>query len=183
MAAYLRGKRDAVYPVSQINLFFTNRLQNIGNENQKRLLRKYYRGAHILHACMLRVCQFQLPVYIACAEAIIISTVFLVIRLHQVSGWLVTLFCLFDGILCFFAFKATLQFSARVRDSSIEFARLPYVKRARDRLSKSDKLFLASCKPLELRVSSTFTVTRESFPTISQYIILASIINLLVIFK
>ena len=85
------------------------------------------------------------------------------------------------GAIAFFIFKRAMEFASKVTGSSQDFSRIPFLQKGSE-LAHQDKVFLTSCKPLEIKVGATFIITKESFPTISQDIILGILVNLLMMF-
>jgi len=161
-------------------MFYYNRLRHVYDPRMKKTLRLRYREIELLHSWAMDVFKTLLPAFVAGAELFIIFSMFLVIRMNLALGFLFSAVGISLGINCFVFLKLSLQFSAKVTSSSKAFSTTPYVSR-KTHFSKEDRRFLASCRPLALRVGSTFTISRETFPTISQDIILIKLMNLLVV--
>ena len=123
---------------------------------------------------------FLLPAYITAAELVIIVTMFLVIRLNVSAGQFMTVLSLSVGIVTVLCLRFGIDFASKLYDFSRNFSTTPFedVKR----FTKYDRCMLASCRPLQLKVGETFKITRNTFPTISQDIILGSLVNLLLTF-
>jgi len=129
----------------------------------------------------MEVIRTLLPSYLIAGELIIISSLFLAIRLKISVGHIFTVAIVAMGIICFFILKLCLEFAAEVTETSMEFARIPYLYEMIPVTTK-DKAFWRSCRPMVISVGATFTINRETFPNISQDIILNGLINLLLTF-
>jgi len=124
--------------------------------------------------------RIMLPCFMTTAELVCISGLYLAIRLNGVIGiFLAGVFFNFAAA-CFCIFKISLEFAAKVTTISEGFSKIHSRERP---LTKLDRCFLASCGKLKLKVGETFTITGDTFPTVSQDIILGNLINLLVMSK
>ena len=144
----------------------------------------YYRAAQLVHLRGMEVFRHLLPAAVAGAEIFIIFALFTSIRLNthgSTNGSLLALSFLSVGAITFYVFKRCLEFASKVTEASRDFSRIPFLQEG-SRFLHEDKVFLASCRPLALKVGDTFIITKESFPTISQDIILTTLINLLITF-
>ena len=147
-------------------------------------MRVYFRAAQVVHDWEKEVFQQLLPTSVTGAEMIIIFALFAAIRLNThgaTNEKLMALAFLSVGTITFFIFKQGIEFASKVTDASRDFSRMQFLQEC-FRCEQEDKVFLASCKPLVIKVGETFTITKESFPTISQDIILANLVNLLLTF-
>ena len=151
------------------------------NSNEKQKLGLSFRAAQYFHYWAMEVFRFILPASVTGAEVIIIFALFASLRLRETVGPIIIMLTMTLGGICFFVFKKALEFASRVTESSQDFSRTPFLKEG-DKLNKYERVFLFSCKPLVLRVGETFVITKETFPTISQDIILGNLINLLLTF-
>jgi len=120
-----------------------------------------------------------IPVCITTAELVDIFGLFATIRFITTDAQDLSIITLIFVLIVFALLKVGLQFASGVTISSERFARTQING---FRFRKEDQLFLKSCKPLAIRIGGTFTVTDETFPTISQYIIMNNVINLLLLF-
>ena len=144
----------------------------------------YYRAAQLVHSWAMEVFQHLLPASIAGAETVIIFALFSAIRLNTYGSThenLMALVFLSVGTICFFIFKRCIELAAKVMRVSRDFSRIPFLQEG-SRFEHRDNVFLVSCRPLVLKVGDTFVITRDTFPTISQDIILTTLINLLITF-
>jgi len=146
----------------------------------KKTLRLRYREIELLHSWAMDVFKTLVPVFVVGAELFILFSMFLVIRLNLALGFLLSAVGISLGINGFVFLKLALGFAAKVTSSSKAFSSTSYLTR-KTHFSKEDRRFLISCRPLAFRVGSTFTISRETFPKISQDIILTKLMNLLVI--
>jgi len=132
-----------------------------------------------MHACAMDAFGVLLPVYVTAAELVVTSSIFSSIKMTNSTFFAIPLLAV--GLICFSILKVALEFASKVTTNSRDFSRTPYPAGGRPiMLSQEEKVFLQSCKPLLLRVGDTFTITEETFPTISQDIIMTNVINLLV---
>jgi hypothetical protein len=132
----------------------------------------------MVHIWAMEFFQFLLPFYLTGAELLSVAALYCAIRMH-VSLGLFTVLALGTGMTCFLTLKVALEFSAKVGESSREFSQTPFLPEG-SLFTKEYRMFLKSCKPLDLRVGDSFPITKDTFPTISQDIILGNLINLLV---
>ena len=144
-----------------------------------------YRAAQIFHDWAQGTVHYLLPAGVAVAEVVIISGLFVAIRLNtygtSTEERLLALVFLSVETNCFFVFKQCIEFASKVTDASRDFSRIPFLQKG-SRYEHKDREFLASCKPLTFKVGETFTINRESFPTITMDIILGTLVNLLITF-
>jgi len=147
--------------------------QNIKERRQQLILR--YRAACIQHTWTMATFRTNIAGVLTIGEALTILSLYIIIRMKLRLG-LIGPFAVMLGAIFYFAMKTALQYCAALTARSQEFCK-PSSFRS---LSKEDRCRLASCKPLTVVIGSTFTVTKQSFLTISQDIILINVINLLV---
>ena len=146
------------------------------------MVRIYYRAAQLNHSLAMEIYQYLLPVSVAGVEMFIIFAFFAAIRLNTYANEkFLALVALSAGALGFFIFKQCIDLATKVTDSSRDFCRIPFLQKG-SRFVREDKVFLASCQPLLMRIGHTFTIEKQSFPTISQDIILGTLVNLLITF-
>ena len=146
------------------------------------MVRVYYRSAQHIHYWAMEIVRHMLPVAMVGIETVIIFAFFAAIRLStSTDEKLLAVVALSAGIISFIVLKRCIEFATKVTNSSRDFSRYPFLNQG-PRFGREDKVFLASCKPLMLKVGDTFTINEESFPTISHDILLGTIINLLVTF-
>jgi len=125
-----------------------------------------------------------LPTFILAGELIIIAGFFLPIRFSFSSGGTVLFITLAVGLSSALTFKKSLEGASYLTKASREFSRAPYPSTKYPvRFSKEDRIYLASCRPLVIKVAGSFAITKETFPTVSRDIILGNVINLLLMFK
>ena len=145
----------------------------------------YYRAAQVLHYWATEVYQLFLPLCMVGTELIIIFALFLAIRLNADTQaqdkLIIAVSALSIGAISFYNLKQGVEFSSKITESSREFSRIPVLGKGAC-FEPKDRLFFASCKPLVAKVGGTFIITRQSFLTISQDIILGSLVNLLITF-
>jgi hypothetical protein len=141
------------------------------NRRRKRTLEIYYRSAQILHEAVLEISRILLPTYIGLAEGLILASLYLIICFNVAVGTFITLLTGLIFIIVFGCLKFALKYGSEMTEWSEEFARHPYSADCRN-FTKADRVFFASCKPLILKVGHTFVITKETFHTISQDIVL-----------
>jgi len=126
-----------------------------------------------------------LPIFLIAGELFVTFDIFVCVRLllyYSPDVQVFTMFTLGTGAICFGSLKFGLQFLALLTNISKNFSRIPYEKEKWTRFNKEDRIFLVSCRPLWFRVNDTFTVTEQTFLTVTNDIILSNVINLLVAF-
>jgi len=158
---------------------FLSRATN-ADSNERELIQKYYRAAQAFHNWGMEVFQIILPAYVTGAEYFVVFAMFQAIRMNSAELYMPTM-SLTIGVLCFVILKLALESGAKLTEASRDFGKPPYVN-GQEKLSKMDTAFLCSCRPLILTVGHTFRISRDTFPTISQDIILSGLINLLLTF-
>jgi len=135
-----------------------------------------------MHSWGLDVFKYLLPGYVVTAELVIIATLFVSIKLINNSG--IELILSFVGtgiaITALSCVKAAMDYAWSTTKLSQKLSR---IGRIRKNLTKEDKLFLISCRPLKIKVGNTFTITNQTLPTIVQDIVMGSLINLLLAFR
>ena len=138
-------------------------------------MRIYYKSAQVMHILATESFKFLLQVYILAAELMILTMLYVCIR--NLSP--ITVFAGVSGgisLACLMCLNLALGCASKMNDSS----RTMY--KNVDKTTKEQKAVLRSFKPMVIRVGDTFTITRESFPNILDYI-LSHLVNLLVTFK
>jgi hypothetical protein len=143
-----------------------------------------YRTAHVLHAEVMAAFKFVIPVYLVNAELLIISSLFQVIRLLSLGGPLVTGAPLLIALATVTVFRSCLEIAVRLTNLSVNFSCLPFSQRnvKEGLVSREERRFFKSCKSLSVRIGGTFTVTRETFPTVAQHILINYLVTLLISF-
>ena len=154
-----------------------NTMKNFGKEK----LRTYFRAAQCMHNLGMEVFEFIIPVCVTGGEVIILFTLFVSIRLNILVEPIIVLTTISIGGICFFVFKKTFDFASRITEACREFSQPPFLQRG-NHFEKQDRLFLLSCKPLEIKIGAPIVITKNTFPTISQDVILGNLFNLLLIF-
>ena len=158
------------------------RLENWPKSRAQELVIKYFRAAQLIHCFAMEVFHYLLPAILTASEMVILFSLFLAIRLNTYTDeQLFTVLAICIGGISFFTLKQALEYAAKVMESSQAFSKIPFLKRG-CHFEIEDRLFLASCKPLVISVGGTFSITNDTFPTISQNIILVNLINLLITF-
>jgi hypothetical protein len=165
------------------NLFLNahSRLDNWRKSKEQTTVGVLFRAAQLYHSSAMEEYKFVLPAFIAGAEMVIIGTLFIAIRLHAYEEPFFTLSAFGIATACFFIHKKSIEFAAKITEASQDFSRIPFMEKG-CQLGHKDRLFLSSCKPLVLRVGSTFTITKDTFPTISNDVIMGTLINCLITF-
>jgi len=158
-----------------------NRLKAGINPYVRDTVRKCYRKAQVLHNWAMEIHEILLPALLTATEVFTVFAFFTSIRFNFTLGPLMPLVILPVGIICFFLLKVCFECGARLRDASRDISKLPYLVPT-TRLMKTETVFLRSCKPITIVVGSTVTVTRNTFLTVSQDIVLMGLINLLLTF-
>jgi len=143
-------------------------------ELRKQIISRY-KAALMLYTLAAGIFRNIIAIWLVTAEALIIIGFFITIRMNTRLG-LITVFALVLAGITFFCFKFLTDFATNLMDRSLEFCK-PKTPRP---LSKEIKYCLSGCQPLKTPVGGTFTVTKETFPTVSQQVILDNLINLLV---
>jgi hypothetical protein len=166
---------------SIIRVIYFLRLDPGTSAKQKKRVGMYYRAFQVQHTWAMDFYTFLLPAYITGSELLTVASLFFAIRLNAVLGLHFTVIMFLVGIITFIILKVALEFSAKVGELSVGFSRNPFLPEGRQ-FTREDKSFLKSCKPLKLRVGSSFSIVKDTFPTISQDIILGNLINLLITF-
>jgi len=147
--------------------------QNIG---------QHYRTAQVFHQWAMEVFEVMvIPAYVTGGEYFVIFAMFLLIRINFTEPYLPVITGSI-GVICFVVLKLAIEYAARLADASAEFGK-PRFSVKGTKLSKYDRAFLRSCRPLLVKVGKTFKISRDTFPTISQDIIMSGLINLLLTFK
>ena len=132
----------------------------------------------MLHAWAAAIFRNIVAIWLVTAEALMIIGFFIAIRMNTRLG-LITVFALVLAGITLVCAKFLMEFAAELTDRSQEFCK-PRTPRP---LSKEIKCYLSGCQPLKTSIGllgGTFTVTKETFPTVSQDVILGNLINLLV---
>ena len=164
------------------------RLDNCQKSKDQKQVRLNYRAAQVVHNWAMEVFQpFLLLASVAGAEMVTICALFAAIRLNTHGStnekFMALAFLSTRLFICFYIFKQCIEVASKVTDAFRNFSRIPFlIQGSRFRFAYENKVFLASCKPLVLTVGEICTITKQSFPTISQDIILGSIVNLLLTF-
>ena len=143
-----------------------------------------YRSAQLVHNWTMEVFQELVTATLAGTEFVIIFAFLAAIRLNTygaANDKFIAFVFLSVGAMFFFLFKQSIEFASKVTDTSRDFSRIPFLEEG-SHFEHKDEVFLASCKPLVIRVGETFTFTKNSFPTISQDVILGTLVNLLITF-
>jgi len=158
-------------------MLFLHRSEKDGDNDARRLTVARFHAAHLLNTWAMGTFRTLLTGFITMDQILLIISLFLVIRMNiSIHGVFVPFFLLGIGGMCYFALKVALDFAGKLMQLSEEFCH-PSGLRG---FNKEEKCRLASCKPLRIVVGNTFTITRQTFSTISQDIVLANVINLLV---
>jgi len=121
-----------------------------------------------------------LPAYVTGSELTIVTSLFMFIRLKS-TGLIFSVVIVSISTVTFFIFKLALEGASSLTDASQDFAKPPNLDGS-IKFTKFDLQFLRSCRPLILTVGSTFKISKDTFPTISQNVILNGAINLLLTF-
>ena len=140
----------------------------------------YFRAAQVLHYRAVEITQFLVPLFLAGGELVVILSFFLAIRLSSTEPF-ITMVMLSIGVAGLVFIERALDFAAKFTESSRQFSRIPFLRKG-CHFRKRDKVFLASISPLVIRVANTFTITKATFPTILQDIILVNLMHLLITF-
>jgi len=148
-------------------------------ENRRQLIEMYH-AVYTLHTWITATLRTTVADFLISAEVLIILSLFIVIRLKLKLG-IMSVLAMFVGGVLYFCMEIALNFAADLTDISKEFCQ-PSSGRPLS-LSKEEKCRLATCRPLKIVIGNTFTVTKQTILTISQDIILMSLINLLVNYK
>ena len=144
----------------------------------------YFRAAHLYHDWGMEVFKPLLPALLFSAEMVIIFGLFLSIRFHTHDAnepIFSSLAAVSIGGLTLFILRRAFEVGVNLMETSQDFSRIPFLQKGCSFETK-DRLVLASCKPLVLKVGEVFLITKETFPTILQDIILGNLINLLITF-
>ncbi len=156
----------------------------MGGLERRRKLGLYYRAAQVLHAESMAVFQLILPAFVTGSEFLIISCLFQAVRIRSTSGPLVAANPLLVASIAVVILKTCLELAAKLTEFSQDFSRLPFPRMDGKGgiVSREDMRFLKSCKPLPLRVGGTFTINRETFPTVAHNILINNLVTLLISF-
>jgi len=118
--------------------------------------------------------QSLIVLLIVVAELTIIICLYNVIRTDYVL--LAMFFLVVDGLVLF-GLKTAFDFGANLTDTSKNFLKLWSILE----LPQEDRLMMAvASQPLRVIVGNTFKITRQTFPTVVQNIILDNVVTLLV---
>ena len=147
-----------------------------------RMYQIHYRATQVMHNIAMDVFKVLVPAYITESEFLILAALFLAIRLGVSPGFIFILIDVPIGLACFSCLKFGIEFAATVTELSRSCSWTPFLK-YRSNFTKEDRTFLKSCATLKFKVGETFTISRETFPTMSQQIILNNLVNLLVTFR
>jgi len=148
---------------------------NEGNTEQRKQIISKYRAAQILHTWGTVIFRNMLSDWLLTGEALMILGFFIAIRMNTRLG-LISLFALIFAGVTFYCFKVTIEFAADLTDRSQEFCK----SKTSGPLSKEIQYSLSSCQPLKTPIGGTITISKETFPNVSQQVILDNLINLLV---
>jgi len=130
----------------------------------------------------MEVFQIILSSLLTRAEMVSIFALFTSIRFNITLGAFMVAIITFIGTICFIFIKLGIEYASNFTDASRDFGKLPCIVGPNTRLKKVDTIFRRSCRPLVTVVGSTFTITRNTFQSISQDVIFSGLINLLLTF-
>jgi len=135
-----------------------------------------YRAALIVHTWSIALNQLLLPSFMTAAEFLVIFTLYTGIRTNSI---LLRIMALIISGIGYFVLKTAFEFGAVITDSSREFLKFSNALNLR----KEDRLLISSSQPLTFTIGNTFTISKQTFPTISQDIILTGVVNVLVTYR
>ena len=161
---------------------FYNRISARVKTQDTRIYEIYYRATQTMHNRAMNVFGILVPALVTGAQLLILASLFLVIRIGVSSGILFIILDVPLGIMCFICLKTGIEFASNVTELSQNCSWTPFLNHRPD-FTKKDRIFLKSCALLKFKVGETFTITKVSFPTMSQQIILGNLVNLLVLFE
>jgi len=139
-----------------------------------------YRAHQVFHNYIIEEIQIIGPVCLSCVELITIVFIYGTIRLGasvDVDLFLI-LNVFFVSLVCLVVLEIILQFAHQITQHSELLSKQQYFPDGRGP-TKEDERFMKSCRPLKWKIG-VFTVTRNTFPTILNNIVIQSVIDLLI---
>ncbi len=149
-------------------------LKKANAEPRQQLVVRYH-AADVMNTQILATTRTLLTGFLVMIQVIIVLSLVLSIRMNINAGFVVPI-VLFVGGVGYTILKLVLEYQGNLTRLSKEF-RQPAGLRG---FNKEDKCRLASCRPWRIVIGNTFTITRQTFATISQDIILGNVVNILV---
>ena len=160
------------------NLFICRESQR-KREIQSRKLELLFRSLQVHHKFAEDAFDAILPSTVIVAEVLIVTTLYCLIRLYSSLHFF--LLCLLLCISLFTTVLLTLGIWLAVQ--ATEYSE-KYIELGRSRQpTKSEDVFLRSCRKFKWKIGNTFVLSRDSLPTIYRDIIVTYTINLLLTFK
>jgi len=124
--------------------------------------------------------RFLVLPFLLATELMIIGALFSAVRLNTSLGITSSLILTSCALMGLITLKLDFDIAINLSEESISFKNLVNLERPRS--SAEERRFLKSCRIIEVDVGGMFTITRQSFPSIVQDIILANLINLLLMY-
>jgi len=137
-----------------------------------------YRAAFIINTWLVDTTKFLVPGFLTATEVMIIGSLYTAVRLNRTNGIYFSLLLGSLGVRGLLKIKMDLGFAMRMTELSINFKHLVRLEGAR--CTVEDRRFLDSCLPIRLKLGDTFTVSKNTYYTIVQDIIISNLVNLLV---
>jgi len=168
--------------VIDLNYYLLTSLKQVPNPNENIRLQGFYRATFLMHAWAMDAFRFLVPGIVLSAEFTAVIAFFITVRTANPNEVYICALALAVGIIDFLALKAAVVLASKVAEVSKDYIGFMLFKNG-GKVSTLDRRVWISCRPLLQKVGSTFTITKETFPTMSQDIILGNVITLLLMFR
>ena len=164
-----------------INLLLYFRLEKQKSAKRKAELRILYRAHQIFHNFNLQLIRIIAPVTVSTAEIINIIAIYTTIRLSRYLGpFLLFNFIVID-VVCLLVVQIAMDFAYRMTEYSTVFSKSLTIDEFAGYVpSAEERSFVKSCRPLHWKLGDYFTVTKNTFPTILDKIIIQTVVYLLI---
>jgi len=145
----------------------------------KNRMKIIFRAHDILHQTSIQLAFELLPFAVQILYIIVISTFFLVLRLHANLGTLISSVLFLIGILVSISLQVIYKLVYNLTSDSSIFPN-SFIRSNSMFRTHEDRLFFRSCRKFRLNIGNFFMVARNTFPTVMHEVILSAVINLLV---
>jgi len=119
------------------------------------------------------------PAFLSCGELFAITSIYATIRLRASLDLFFIVNIIFADLVCLMALEIILRFMCQITEHSEVFSKQHNLAHGLS-LTKEEQRFMESCRPLKWKVG-IITITRNTFPTIFNNIVIQSVINLLIL--
>jgi len=141
-----------------------------------------YRSFQLLHHMTTKLVSFVLPTVLPATEFLVISAVYVFIRIFQTPDvqLLQPLSIVMIALLALLILNLAISFAVNVTQASWNFVDVGH--RTDIPKCKYINRYLNSCQSLNWKIGGTFTLRRDTFPDIMHRVIIDILINLLLVF-